>query len=65
MLVDLQRMQPQLPPAYIVENVALQYNFASQRMRECVYPQVIAALGAPFTADAVQFGSYAHRLRNF
>ena len=61
----LQQLQRATPPLYIVENYAMQHNFASAYIRGEVFPLVCSMLGTPVTIDAVRFGSYAHRLRNF
>lgn len=59
----LQQLQPAVPPAYIIENVAMQRNFNHSRVRESDYQQICSAIGTPVVLDA-QFGSYAHRVRN-
>ena len=52
-------------PAYILENVAMQYNFSHSHIRFPVYEELCSKLGDPITLDAAQAGSYAHRLRNY
>jgi site-specific DNA-cytosine methylase len=61
----LQQLQKERPPAYIVENVAMQFNRRSEKIRTEDYAKVVARIGHPITLDAAQFGSYAHRTRNF
>ena len=61
----LQQLQRKQPPLYIVENAAMQYNFRSAIIRDEVYPSICNKLGTPVMLDAAQFGSYAHRCRNF
>jgi hypothetical protein len=60
----LQRLQPALPPGYLLENAPMQHNWQSQPIRE-VFPTVCAAIGTPTLVDAAQMGSFAHRLRNW
>ena len=61
----LQQLQTRLPPLFMVENAAMQHNFRSKEIRDIVFPAVCDILGTPITIDAVRFGSYAHRCRNF
>lgn len=61
----LQELQPEQPPAYILENAATQHNFNSEHVRVNVTAQLRADLGEPVTLDAAQFNSLAHRLRNY
>ena len=58
-------MQHEVPPAFILENSAVQHNFNSEYIRTEVYDFLCKALGHPVTFDAAQLGSYAHRLRNY
>jgi len=60
----LQQLQPHLPPAYIIENVAMQFHSA-ERIAVADYNQICSILGNPTVLDAAQFGSLAHRVRNF
>ena len=53
------------PPAYLLENVAMQHNFRHQHIKFPVYEKIVTMLGEPVTFDAAQAGSYAHRLRNY
>jgi hypothetical protein len=53
------------PPAYVLENTAFQYNWRSTEVAQGDYQRVCGDLGEPMVLDAAQFGSYAHRLRNF
>jgi len=60
-----ERAGPPNPPAYILENVAMQHNFRHEHVREIVYKELLGKLGVPIAFDAVQVGSRAHRLRNY
>jgi hypothetical protein len=53
------------PPAYIIENTSLQFNFRSARIRDQQFPMMCSILGQPFVLDAAQVGRYAHRVRNY
>jgi hypothetical protein len=53
------------PPAYLLENVAMQRNFRHEHIRHPVFLALLQRIGAPITFDAVQVGSRAHRLRNY
>jgi hypothetical protein len=61
----LQQLQPYRPPGYLFENTAMQvpWNHAHVRLRD--FPAICAIIGEPVLLDAAQFGSHAHRLRNF
>jgi hypothetical protein len=61
----LQQVQHRVPPLFLIENAAMQFNFRSAFIRDVVFPQVCTMIGYPVTIDAVRFGSHAHRLRNF
>ena len=61
----LQQSQQALPPAYLIENTAFQYNWKSEAVSQAHFDTVCAAIGIPVCIDAVQFNSYAHRLRNY
>jgi site-specific DNA-cytosine methylase len=61
----IQQMQQDLPPAYLLENVAMQHNKRSSKISVTDYARVVTAIGHPVTVDAAQFGSRSHRLRNF
>ena len=61
----LQQLQRARPPAYLLENAAMQHNFNSASVRERDFPAVCAAIGTPVCLDAAQLGSHAHRLRNY
>ena len=50
---------------YILENAATQHNFHSAQVRVEATAELVRMLGPYVTVDAVQCGSYAHRLRNF
>jgi hypothetical protein len=58
----MQQRHRDLPPGYILENVAMQHNFRHEHIKFPVYDQIVAQLGTPVTFDAAQAGSYAHRL---
>ncbi len=60
----LQQMSPNMPPAYLVENVAFQHH-RQQHIAHHDYQAVLEVLGNPVTLDAAQTGSLAHRLRNY
>ena len=64
-LAALQRHQKQLPPAYLVENTAMQHNFRSEEIRTSQYRVICMALGEPVCIDAARFDSLAHRVRNY
>jgi hypothetical protein len=53
------------PPAYLLENVAMQHNFRHSHIKVPEYKKLVNMLGTPLTFDAAQAGSYAHRLRNY
>jgi site-specific DNA-cytosine methylase len=61
----MQQRHRDLPPGYILENVAMQHNFRHEHIKFPVYDQIVEQLGTPVTFDAAQAGSYAHRLRNY
>jgi hypothetical protein len=61
----LQQLQLERPPAYILENTAMQYNYQHVKIRQDVFREVCMALGPPVYFDAAQFGSRAHRCRNY
>jgi hypothetical protein len=60
----LQQLQPDMPPAYLLENVAFQCH-PNQAIAVQDYKTVCAMIGKPVTLDAAQFGSLAHRVRNW
>ena len=61
----VQNTQQRKPPAYLLENVAMQHNFRHKHIRYPVFEELVSQLGEPVTFDAVQVGSGAHRLRNY
>ena len=61
----LQQLQGAMPPLFIIENAAMQFNFRSPRVRLVDFPEVCAMIGTPVLLDAAQVGARAHRLRNF
>ena len=58
-------MDKSAPLAYILENTAAQFNHKHDTVRESDHPYICSVVGQPTPIDAAQFGSYAHRLRNF
>ena len=58
-------MDKDAPLAYILENTCAQFNHKHDTVRETDHPYICSVVGQPVPLDAVQFGSYAHRLRNF
>jgi hypothetical protein len=64
-LGHVQRWNPARPAGYVLENVAMQYNFRHPHIRYPVYEQLLTVLGTPVAFDAARAGSYAHRLRNY
>jgi hypothetical protein len=63
-LTTLQRIQP-VPPAYLLENAAVQHNFNHPHLARTAYAELTQHLGQPLCLDAAQFNSRAHRLRNY
>ena len=61
----LQGTQSCIPPAYLLENVAMQHNFRHAHVRYPIFESIVRKLGSPLTFDAAQVGSYAHRVRNY
>ena len=59
----LQQLSP-VPPAYLIENVALQLH-KQQQISVGDFNTITAMIGHPITVDAAQFGSLAHRTRNY
>ncbi len=64
LLATLQLLQQRRPPGFIIENTALQQHTDDQIALHD-YNVICSALGAPVLLDAAQFGSFAHRVRNF
>lgn len=60
----LQQLQPSQPPAYVIENVAFQLH-PKPGIAAGDFDTVCSIIGQPATFDAAQFGSLAHRLRNY
>lgn len=60
----LQQLQKSLPPAYIIENVPMQFH-PDKRIAMRDFNTVVNMIGNPVVLDAAQFGSLAHRVRNF
>ena len=61
----LQQLQADRSPRYLLENTALQHNFRSPAVRERDFARICRAVGTPLLVDTAQFGSYAHRSRNY
>jgi Site-specific DNA methylase len=61
----IQERSKRYPPAYILENVAMQMNFRHWHVSNPVFEELMSRIGHPITFDAVQVGSRAHRLRNY
>jgi len=61
----MQQLQKQLPPAYLIENTALQHNWNSEQVRKDDFRTVCSYLGHPVCLDAAQFNSLAHRVRDW
>ena len=64
-LDDLHEALPAGRLAYVVENTPMQFNWKHGEVREKDFATLCDALGQPVCLDAAQFGSHAHRLRNF
>lgn len=60
----LQQQLKRPPPAYILENVCFQHH-SNPQIANADFQQVCSIIGQPVPVDAAQFGSLAHRLRNF
>ena len=65
MVGALQQLNAAKPPAFVIENTAVQHNFSNPGMAAHDWPLIVEALGEPLLFDAVQVGSFAHRLRNY
>jgi len=65
LLATLQLLQIHNPPAYLLENVAMQHNFHSQQIAVEDFNAITSVLGMPVCLDAARVDSYAHRLRNY
>jgi hypothetical protein len=65
LIAGLQMLQQAKPPAYLLENTAVQCNFNAPEMAKRDFAKICSVLGDPVLLDAAQFGSYAHRLRDF
>jgi len=64
-IISTLQAQLQSPPGFIIENAACQHNFNSERIKTEVYATICDIIGDPVCLDAAQFGSRAHRLRNW
>ena len=64
-IARLQALQPVIPVAYLMENVALHLNFRHEHIRDQVAAEVNAKIGQPITFDAANVGSYATMVRNY
>jgi len=63
-LGTLQQLSMALPPAYIIENVAFQHH-RNASISQGDFQEVCDRIGTPVLNDAAQFGSLAHRTRNY
>jgi site-specific DNA-cytosine methylase len=61
---SLQLLQPKLSPAFIFENTSIQTH-RDNRIAIDDFNTICSVIGQPVLLDAAQFGSGAHRLRNF
>jgi hypothetical protein len=62
----LQQLQQQKPPGYFIENTYLGFDFGKIRHTLSENVQLIcSSIGQPVSCDAVQFDSYAHRMRHY
>jgi hypothetical protein len=64
-IAQLQLLQTDLPPGYIMENTAMQYNTKVPHISQQQYNLICTALGKPVCVDATRLDSYAHRVRDF
>ena len=64
MLKDLQDLQPDLPAAYLIENVYMEYASSSRATKDAL-EFIKVQLGQPVLLDAAQVNSAAHRLRYY
>jgi site-specific DNA-cytosine methylase/transposase-like protein len=64
LLGTLQQLLPHQPPAFLLENVPFQHH-NKQSIAVTDFQQVCGIIGQPTTIDAAQFGSLAHRARNY
>jgi site-specific DNA-cytosine methylase len=60
----LQQLLPDMPPAYLLENVPFQYHKNPSIAQED-FALVSSIIGQPTLLDAAQVGSLAHRARNY
>ena len=60
----LQQLCTTHPPAYLLENVALQLH-SNSSISQRDFQHVCSIIGSPVLIDAAQFGSLAHRQRNY
>ena len=63
-LTTLQELLPSGKFGFVAENTAMQYNDRHPHLISDFW-EINDSLGEPVVMDAAQFGSYAHRLRNF
>ena len=64
-LGTLQRMQPNRPPAYLLENGPIQLAMGSKNNLERNFNRIKSQIGEPVLLDAARFGARAYRLRNW
>jgi hypothetical protein len=60
----MQQLMPHQPPAFLLENVPFQHH-SKHSIAVTDFQQVCSIIGQPTTIDAAQFGSLAHRARNY
>ena len=58
------QLQPALPPAFLIENMAVQCHLDPQISQQA-FDTVCSIIGPPVMLDAAQFGSLADRVRNW
>lgn len=61
----LQQLQPERPPAFVLENTDMQSGNSHETVREHAFPKICGVLGQPVVLDAARCGAFAYRLRNF
>jgi len=62
----MQQLQVHRPPAYLIENTYLNFDFGKvQRTSSHSIEVICNGIGSPVSCDAAAFDSYAHRLRHY
>ena len=64
-IAALQQLQPDNPPAWVLENTSMQAAWNHAQVREVDFPYINSILGTPVLLDAARFGAFAYRLRNW